>query len=202
MLEKIQCTLPNQRRSGVCIRLTCFVCICLIGVAASFSTSAKALDSKTRADFEWFSTLGFPDVSNCPCVQLENGGSWDLNGKPERIEYIDAFVLTTNAGNLKLFATDLSTRAMTNADLPKGRMGGGHFEWVNLSDEAHAEIAALQNRPAKVDPFQHFNKTSEELAEVFVLAWGCSRHGLLEEAQQLYNQAEKLPARLQCGRRL
>ena len=196
MPEKKKCTVPNRCQAGVCVRLTCFVGICLIGLLPAFRATAPALDSKSSQDFEWFATLGFPDVKGCPCVRLENGGSWTLDGKPERIEYIDGFVLATNGGNLTLFATDLSTRTTTNADQPKGRMMSGHFDWVNLRDEARAEITALQNRPAKADPFAHSSRSSEERAEVFVLAWACWRQELFGESQQLYEQAQGMHTRV------
>ncbi|HSY17880.1 MAG TPA: hypothetical protein VK815_06070, partial [Candidatus Acidoferrales bacterium] len=162
----------------------------------SWNSKAKDLDSAARANFEWFGTLGFPDVKGCPCVRLENGGYWAVDGKPENINYIEAFVLATNAGNLTLFGTDLYTRTVTNANQPKGRIFGDHFDRINLRDGAQAKIATLQNRPAKEDSLQHFNRASEERAEVFVLAWACWRQGLLEESQQLYEQVGEMRTRI------
>ncbi len=171
-------------------------CACLSCFLASCDTKVDGLGSRARADFEWFSTLGFPDVKGCQCVRMEDGGSWTTAGEPIRIDYIDAFVLATNAGNLSLFALDLSTRNVTNAVQPKARLGGSRFEPVNLREEAHAQIKALQTRLAKDDPFRHFNRVSEERAEVFVLAWACWRQGLRQEAQHLYEQAQRMRARI------
>ena len=189
-------TRPNWYQGTVLAQCAFLVCLYCIGLVVGCSAPTTKLDTTIRADFEWFSTLGFPDVQNCPCVQLENGGHWSSSGKPESIEHIHAFVLATNAGKLKLFVTDLSIRTVTNADLPKGTTYCDHFDRVNLRDAAQTEIVALQHRPAKADPFAHFSQVSEERAEVFVLAWACWRQGLLPEAQQLYQQAKKLPPRI------
>jgi len=164
---------------------------------SSCHADPSGLSSKARADFEWFSTLGFPDVKGCPCVRLENGGSWTAKGEPVRIEHIIAFVLATNAGTLKLFAADLSDCSVTNSSLPKEKMSSRAFEWVDLREQAKAQIQAIQSRPPKEDdPFRHFHPTSEERTEVFVLAWACWRQGMLLEAQRLYDAAQKLPARI------
>lgn len=169
----------------------------LLFVLTACRADPTGLSSKARADFEWFSTLGFPDVKGCPCVRLENGGSWTAKGEPVRIEHIIAFVIATNAGTLKLFTADLSDSIVTNASLPKEKMSSRAFEWVNLGEQARAQIQEIQGRPPKEDdPFRHFNPTSEERAEVFVLAWACWRQGMVQEAQRLYDEAQKIPARL------
>lgn len=168
--------------------------LCLL---TSCNADPSGLSSKALADFEWFSTLGFADLKGCPCVRLENGGSWTAKGEPVRIEHITAFVIATNAGTLKLFTADFSDSSVTNASLPKERMNSRAFEWVDLREQAKAQIQAIQSRPPKEDdPFRHFHPTSEERAEVFVLAWACWRQGMLQEAQRLYDEAQKLPARI------
>jgi len=169
--------------------------VCFLGIFASTLASAAGLDSRAHTDFEWFSSLGFPDVKGCPCVRLENGGSWTSAGEPIQIDHIDAFVLSTNGGTLTLFATDLSSRTAMNAVLPKGTMRHRAFDRVDLREEAKVQIKDLQSRPVKDDPFRHYQPASEERAEIFVLAWACWRQGLEQEAQQLYEQARKLPAR-------
>jgi len=162
----------------------------------SCQADPSGLSSTALADFEWFSSLGFADVKGCPCVRLENGGSWTAKGEPVRIDLISAFVFATNAGNLKLFTADLSNLTVTNAALPKERLGSRAFEGVDLREQADAQIREIQSRPPKDDPFRHFNRTSEERAEVFVLGWACWRQGMSQEAQRLYDLARKLPTRI------
>ncbi len=169
--------------------LLCLLCSC--------HADPSGLSAKAVSDFEWFSTLGFPDVKGCPCVRIENGGSWTAKGEPVRIEHVTAFVLSTNAGILRLFTADLSDFSVTNASLPKERLGSRAFEWIDLREQAKTQIQEIQSRPPSEDePFRHFNRTSEERAEVFVVAWACWRQGLAQEAQRLYDEARKLPTRI------
>src|SRR6266705_2712399 len=96
-------------RASVSARV--LACIAFAGLfchVTSCHGDLSGLSSNAREDFEWFSSLGFPDVKGCPCVRLENGGSWTAKGELIRIDYITAFVLATNAGNRKLFTADLS----------------------------------------------------------------------------------------------
>lgn len=173
------------------------VSVGLLFLLTACHADPSGLSSKARADFEWFSTLGFPDVKGCPCVRLENGGSWTAKGEPVRIEHIIAFVLATNAGTLKLFTADLSDCSVTNSSLPKEKMSSRAFEWVDLREQAKAQIQEIQSRPPKEDdPFRHLHPTSEERAEVFVLAWACWRQGILQEARRLYDEAQKIPTRI------
>jgi hypothetical protein len=173
------------------------VSVGLLFILTACHVAPSGLSAKARSDFEWFNTLGFPDVKGSPCVRLENGGSWTAKGEPRWIDHILAFVLATNAATLKVFTADLSDRSVTNPSSPKERMRSGAFEWADLREQAKAQIRELQTRSPEEDaPFRHFHRTSEERTEVFFLAWACWRQGMLHEAQQLYNEAQKLPARI------
>src|SRR5437867_2085244 len=118
-------------------RILCLFCCCS---TVSCKGKADGQDSKSRSDFEWFSSLGFPDVKGWSCLRFETGGSWSAKGDPISIDYVTAFVIRTNARNLELFTADLSSLSVTNASLPKRKLGSRGFEWVDLRQEANAQI--------------------------------------------------------------
>jgi hypothetical protein len=170
----------------------------LVGIAgilylfASCVAMAAGLDSAARGDFEWFNSLGFPDVKGCPCVRIQNG-SWSVMGEKPKIFYICGFLVASNRENIALFTVDLLSRTLTNTVTEHGAAA---FELLNLHEEAAAQIKAWRSRPDKDDPERRFGAQLEERAEVFTLAWTCWRAGLDEDAQQLYQVAKEMPARM------
>ncbi len=172
-----------------------FACVCATALCPAIHLRAEGLDARTRADFEWFRTLSFPDLKGCPCVRVENG-SWSEMGEQPHFKYIRGFLIASNADTLTVFTTELVTRTFSNA--LQIAQADGHLpcEVVNLRAEANNQINALRNPPVKEDPFERFGEQITERAEVFILAWACWRNGLDAEAQQLYNLARKMPARL------
>lgn len=189
-------TRKSEHTSVGCWLMKCLILMCVSLLSTSCRGPSNGMSSAALADFEWFSTLGFPDVNGCPCVRLENGGSWTAKGEAMWIERTTAFVIATNAGTLKLFTVDLSDCSVTNASLPKGGVSSRGFERVDLRAQAKAQIQKIESgSPQEGDPFRLFHPTSEGRAEVFVLAWACWRQGLFQEAQRLYDSAQTLPVR-------
>jgi len=54
-------------RLMLCLAVGLFVCL-----LASCSAKSSGLHRRARADFEWFSALGFPDVKGCPYLRLRD----------------------------------------------------------------------------------------------------------------------------------
>ena len=160
-------------------------------------------------EFEWFSKLGFPDPKGCPLVRVDTGGSGQSGDNPSREEYEDAFLLASNASGFRVLTLDLFDRtyAQTNAKAsgkisPPPRLYGGGlfrerigFDVLEPSNEVAEVLGALQNPRKNDDLWWRFGTLLEDRSAVFVLAWGCWRNGWDSEAQQLYEQFQKMPAR-------
>ncbi len=69
---------------------------------------------QARADFEWFSALGFPEPKGRPYARVATG-AWSQTGNDApRIHYLNGFLLATNGDAFTVFGLDLSIRTFTN----------------------------------------------------------------------------------------
>ena len=142
-------------------------------------------------DFEWFSTLGFPDPKGCPLVSVDTGG-WSQSGdEPRQETYEDAFLLGTNSSGFRVLTLNLydQTYRQTNANAngnsppPPVLQGGGFFP-----SRIGFDVLAPSNEVAKVlGAYRNYRRTA-----LFTLAWGCWRNGWDLEAQQLYEQVRNM----------
>ena len=173
--------------------------------------SAAAPDGVTpqaRKDFEWFSMLGFPDPKGCVLVRVDTGGSGQSGEDAPREEYEDAFLKATNTAGFTVLTMDLveQTYAQTNAKAngkispPPVLNGGGlflkrvGFDVLTPSNEVAEVLGAFQN-PSQNDLWWRFGRLLDDRTVVFAMAWGCWRNGWDSEAEQLYEQVQKMPAR-------
>ena len=167
-----------------------------------------SLTPQAVKDFEWFSTLGFPDPKGCPLVRVDTGGSGQSGDEPSKEEYEDAFLLATNAAGFRVLTLDAFDRtyAQTNAKAsgkispPPVLHGGGlfveriGFDVLEPSNEGTEVLGALQNPRKNDDLWWRFGRLLNDRTAVFVLAWGCWQNGCDSEAQQLYEQVQKMTA--------
>lgn len=163
---------------------------------------------QARKDFEWFSTLGFPDPKGCVLVRVDTGGSGQSGEDAPREEYEDAFLQATNTAGFTVLTMDLveQTYAQTNAKAngkispPPVLNGGGiflnrvGFDVLTPSNEVAEVLGAFQS-PSRNDLWWRFGRLLDDRTVVFAMAWGCWRNGWDSEAEQLYEQVHKMPAR-------
>ena len=138
------------------------------------AAETNTLSPQAIKDFEWFSTLGFPDLKGCPYVRVATG-FWSKNyatDDPPQQDGFNAFLLATNSGGFRVFTLDLAERS---------------FSLTNPITEGNT-------RPA-FEAFQLTNEVAKWQSEVFTLAWACWRNGLDADAQRLYEQAQKTRSR-------
>jgi hypothetical protein len=160
-----------------------------------WNLAAVTVESEARGDFQWFGTLGFPDVKGCPFVRVATG-RWSQSGdEPPQNHYIKGFLLATNGDAFTVLGLDLLKATLTNSSsgIPDHERIG--FEVLRLDAEALALRKALQEPPGKNEVWRRFGEQTSEQVEVFTLAWGCWRQGLETEAQLLYDLARTVPAR-------
>lgn len=187
-----------------------YLSLCLKGVALvfltwlvgapcrSFAGESGGLPDQARADFEWFSTLGFPEVKGRPYVKVATGEYWQSQGElvPHNT-YLTAFLLATNADSFRVVTRELIERTFftTNAAAPAHARVG--YEVVNLSNEVAKVLIELKTPPE--DDLaawgRRFGERLSERAQVFALGWACWRNGFDGLAQELYEQAQVISKR-------
>ena len=175
-----------------------FVCflLCFLStlrlLAAADDPRAGALSPEVVANFEWFDTLGFPDVHGCPAARVTSGWVTGLGMAPQE-SFLTGFLLRHDAeGHFTVLTDNMSTRTDTvTQDVGTPETRRVHFEEVPLSEVADACLGALENTAQDGGAAfkQFFSAYFPSRTEIFVWAWGCWRNGLDYRAARLYVQA-------------
>ena len=180
-----------------------YVALCVAAVwpsGVSAGLPSVPLPPEVVVDFEWFGTLGFPDVRSCPSAHVTTGLwiSQSGNQSPTALPPRAAFLLRRgDDGHFTVLTPDLFTRDYTTT--PPGtpeyeRVG---YEEASRAADADASLDALTRPPATdAERFRHrFEERLSARAQAFVWAWACWRNGLEEQAARLYARAAALPGR-------
>ncbi|MGA3267428.1 MAG: hypothetical protein ABSE16_11465 [Verrucomicrobiota bacterium] len=185
------------------IRLICSIATFVFSFVA-WASYAQDISSEAGGDFKWFNGLGFPDVKDCPYVRIATGRLNEWADEPEN-QYINGFLLMTNGPRFRVLTLDLADETFTNAIDGTNEYKRVGFGRLDLQQAADSVIQSLRNLPAKDDESAAFEEIKARFgkpltvqAENFVLGWACWRHGLEAQAEQLYEQAQKLPVRRQA----
>jgi hypothetical protein len=161
----------------------------------AWTSKAQEVRSETLSDFQWFSSLGFPDIRGCPYVRVATGRWSQMGDEPRRNQYVNGFLLATNGPVFRVLTTKLSDQTFTNTFAGTNEYKRIGFETLELKTEAQRLLQSLKNPPAKEDPWRDFGSPLTERTETFIMAWACWRQGLYAMADQLYEQAQRLPPR-------
>ena len=166
------------------------------GVIEPCGARAQTLTPEALTSFQWFNTLGFPEVKGCPLVRVADGGESDSgDGWPQK-HYLTAFLLATNGDSFNVLTLDLGVQTFTNkppGTLDLFRVG---FDVLKLREEATARLNEMRNETtndAIATMARDFGSQLSQKAQVFVLAWACWRQGLDDLAQEIYAEALKMP---------
>ena len=148
---------------------------------------------RAHSDFQWFSTLGFPEIKELPYVRVATG-KWSRSGNdPPENHYLNGFLLESNAACFKVFTLDLPSRTFTNTPSATAEYQRVGFEILDLRREAELRLQKLLQPPSEEDAWRYFHGAVPEQTEVFVLSWACWREGLESQALGLYREAGNLP---------
>ena len=185
------------------------VAVSVWAISSVCNAQPTGVTSPALKDFEWFSTLGFPDPKGCLLIRVDTGGSgpeWrrTVEGKLRRrissgnqcfrfqgayAGFIDQTYAQTNA---KASGKISPPPMLHGGGLSRERVG---FDILEPSNEVAEVLGALQNPRKNDDLWWRFGTLLDDRTAVFVLAWGCWRNGWDSEAQRLYEQFQKMPAR-------
>jgi hypothetical protein len=202
-----------------CLRALATCLVLIAGFTGSTGVCGGAYQPRKRAHtFNWFASLGYPDVKGRPLVHVAEGG-WDQDGDdPPRNSYLFGFLLK---GGETFTVLTLGLEARTFQKSPPGtaphkRIG---YEEVDLAKCASAYLKAtrqagegpradsfssklwngyVQTRGKENDSrhkelFHAPERHLSERTQVFVLAWACSRHGKTDLAARLYDHGQAMP---------
>jgi len=148
--------------------------------------------------FQWFSTLGYPEVKGLKFVRVATGFWSQSGGNPPENQYWNGFVLDEKGKDFRVFTFTAETYAFTKT--PQGTPAHERvsYETKDLVEYAAAELKSLRDRASGKEPedvWRRFGKPLSEPAEVFVLAWACWRQGHEQAAADLFDQAAKTGVR-------
>lgn len=153
---------------------------------------AGTVSPEAKACFEWFSSLGFPDVKGCQFICVTEKWS-DPKGKwPTQQNNKNAFLLTGNQDAFMVLNFELF-RSFHQNPVPSAtvRMEAS-YQPVNLEREASVFLKRIQNLKRDEDLFERLEERISKRAYTFVFAWACWRNGLDDEAEKLYQASKHL----------
>ncbi|HVC92304.1 MAG TPA: hypothetical protein VND64_01375 [Pirellulales bacterium] len=179
------------------IAFVLYLCVTAAVVAAE---PVAQLSQEEQTAFDWFTTLGFPDVKRAKFVHVATGRlSQHGDDEPEN-HYLDGFLLEDRDDCFTVFTLSLTEDVFqkTRDHAPAHErvtyevqdLKEGVVQYLNPRDE-HAETEGSEVF------WRRLLARLRSRTEVFVLAWACSRNSLNGEAHDLFTHARKMPAQAQ-----
>ena len=184
----------------------------LAAALSSVTKAAEALSSEVRADFEWFSGLGFPDVKDKPFVKFFPGAAYQNLEESRSDSFQYGFLVSRNGTSFTVLDSNLRQHTFTNFPArPPQRIQevfgattnvftfyykAGELTKLDLKTVVN-EFLTEQDKAkdyAVINPFRYHYPDGwlATRASFFVLAWDCWRQGLTDEARRMYAVAEKI----------
>jgi hypothetical protein len=154
---------------------------------------AEPLTTEERKCFEWFDTLGFPDLNKAPFVKVATGATIEFDNARHN-SYLDAFLLKDDGTRFTVFTPALVSRTFTKTrrGVPKHAQVG--YEVLDLKEQVEQFLKHFYD--TTLEP-SHFPETGDEpdygtrrgLCH-FVVARACAAKGLEGLAHQLVQTAK------------
>jgi len=162
----------------------------LILAATPLPAADSRISEEAKECFDWFATLGFPDVKDATFAQVWTG-DWCQSGSGARTSAtLSGFVHDNSLFDFSVVGVDLIQRELTTSNRrakPEDRIG---YEKRSLTDYAKHRIELLRHPPK--DDGGRFDAKLGQTAEVFFLAYACWRKGKTDLAQSLFDGAREL----------
>ena len=156
-----------------------------------------ALTPEAVADFEWFSTLGFPDVKGCPAVLVTFPGAIITSvGPPQDVVWVGFLLRHGGDGQRTVLTPDLIVHGFGAPSPGPSEQELIRYEEKPLAIQADAKLDFLRRAAADPTEFlrRRFEERLSERAQVFVWAWACWRNGLETHAARLYAYIAAMPS--------
>ncbi|WP_395751284.1 HEAT repeat domain-containing protein [Prosthecobacter sp.] len=164
--------------------------ILILGVCFPAIAHAQLPDQALKC-FQWFSTLGYPDVKEARWAEIWTG-SWSSSGGEDKpkAHTIQGFITKDSKAEFFVVRTDLFSSKLKKSkpDTPSHERVG--FEERPFLKMVEQQLEALRHPPK--DSWHRFGAKLGLKAEVFFLAYVCWQRGEEDLAAQLYAEAQKL----------
>ncbi len=167
----------------------------LLGTLAqpSRSEDKRGGDEEQRA-YEWFQTLGYPDVSKAPFIRVYTGYWTRRNGDPRRAVPDHGFLLGDRDGVFKVFTFGMETMALRRSagKQPHERVG---YERISFEDYVRDGLKKLKHRsndwPWPREPFGHLEYMPRLHFRLVTLAHACARRGHAKLARGVWQELQR-----------
>lgn len=164
----------------------------LMVLSLGASAASAQLPEEALQCFQWFSTLGYPEVKNARWAETWTGSySSSGPGDEPQAHTSTGFITEETATDFKVVRLDL-----TQGTFKKSKPGVPAYQRVGFEERPLVKMAeecltVLKSPPR--DGIRRFGAKLNHKAEVFFLAYVCWQKGEDALAAQLYEQAQKLP---------
>jgi hypothetical protein len=152
---------------------------------------AVPLPDEARVCYDWFATLGFPEVKDAEWAEVKQTFV-SLNGDEGGTRKMHGFILDDEDNHFSVLLPDLTVKRMQRGVSNTEFEIRGTFEERDFGAWAAEQLKALKNPPK--DGFRRFGAHLGHKTETFALSYFCWRRGESDLAAQLYAEAEKLTA--------
>ena len=165
--------------------------ICVIAIPLRADSSNGSIAERRTKTYEWFNTLGYPDVKDLNFVRVSTGET-DYVGKTSQPRIVHGFLIVAAKDHFKVFAD--TTEISDYKRVPANASGkpGVDYQADDLLKYAEATLKSLRNPEAERLPSglfpEHVNCVSKA-TEGFVVSWACWRKGHDKLAAELFDQA-------------
>ena len=167
-----------------------FVCLTLVSARGELSLEA-------RECLEWFQTLEFPDVKDAPWAEISS----DHPGLAKEMTST-GFVVEDAEHRFRVMGFNLLPKWHSRFDPAKPKQMGWRLVERSFKALAESYLDQLRDPPANWTRFSETfgEPTIGRRGEAFALAYACWRKGELDLAQELFDEAKKIPIEGKTGR--
>ena len=154
-------------------------------------TSVAGSDpSERQAAYQWFDTLGYPDLKTLPFVRVTEGESRATNDGGHIPVVVDAWLISDSGERFTVIHGDLSTGTHVRENEPEPHID---FVRANLKGYAAIWIAEQQKLEKTTNSYQFYGESLSKRGRAFVLSRACAAAGYDADAVLLYDYAASQP---------
>ncbi|MBK8041059.1 MAG: hypothetical protein IPK22_28580 [Verrucomicrobiaceae bacterium] len=160
-------------------------------VLLSCRIMAAEVSEEARQAYEWFSTLGFPEVKGAKWAEVTQ--TYDsFMGDETGTHKLHGFLITETDKDFFILLPDLTVKTMPKGVSKTPFQIRGTFEERPFPAWAAEQLKTLQNPPK--DGFRRFGDYLGNKAQAFAFSYFCWRRGEADLAAKFYTEAQKLNA--------
>ena len=167
----------------------------LLGIALCFLCFARAdgspVSKEARECFEWFQTLGYPDVEKASWAEVWTGAY--AGSVPPKALTLHGFITKSDGEKFTALTDELIPLSLTKSKPDTAAHHRVGYEKQPFHSYAAGVLEDLRH-PPRENGWRHFGERLGFKARVFFLAYACWVKGDAALAQQLFDEAKKLPS--------